>query len=92
MHNYKTSDKEIISAVTKGLVKPEPIYCPNIDTSVTALLQQNPWQSPSAVYSGEITDMSYHSKQQQHTELQYQKKLSEELNNSLPDEIRKPLT
>lgn len=91
-HNYKNTDTKIVSAVTQGKVIPSPIYIPRIDTSVTSLLQQNPWQSPTAVYSGDITDMSYHSKQAQHAELLYQRNLSEELNNSLPDDIRQPLT
>lgn len=65
--SYKTNDLKIISRATKGEIKPTKVNLPQIDTDVKSLLATNVYQGSSKTYSGDLTDLTYLSKQEQST-------------------------
>jgi len=87
--SYKAKDLTIISPITLGQVIPEDVGIPQIDTSVQSLLSTNLYQGQSRQYSGDITDLSYASKQTQKQMLEQTYLQVEELTAQLPrDENR----
>lgn len=84
MANYKTTDFEIISPVTKGLVKPMRVQVAKHDTSVKALLATNIYQGAEKSYSGDIMDYSYTSSQDIKAQLDQTKELVSDLKEKLP--------